>query len=191
MFGSTIFQWYSGSYDVINAKTTDLPITEADANSATGLLKRGKMVNYKANDVSELAFTTGNAMGMLMNNISLNGLNNDENFKNFTIGLHDLPRRRGLACSVRVPRPNSQAIFDGAGAASIDTLVITATTTGFLASNSARGLELTVEKGGWRAAASGEFVLAILEQANYTSVVASGVRIRVRFVSPYKLVVLP
>lgn len=189
MFGSNLFQWLSGEFYNINALTTDLPITEADPDAATGFLQRGKMVNYKANDITKLAFTTGNAMGILTRNISLNGINNDEGFKNFTIGLTDLPLRRGLAATVRVPNPNAQAIFEGSGAASYDTLVITATTTGYLSSSTARGTQLTVEKGGWRTAQSGEFVLAILEQANYTPYTGGNVRIRVRFTAPYKLVV--
>jgi hypothetical protein len=185
MFGSKTFQWLSGNYHNLSVKTTELPITEADADSATGLLQRGKLVNYKANDLTELAFTTGMAIGMITRNINKLGLNTDEGYKNFSIGLTDLPLRRGLAVTVRRPAPGSQAIFEGLGVASVDNLVVTSGT-GALASGTARNSELSVIKGGLYLAQTGDFVIALLDQANLTPITGGNLRIRVQFVSPYK-----
>lgn len=185
MFGSNQFQWLRGSYYKIGyASTLELPLSDADAN--LGTLKRGKMVDLKTNDETKMAFTTGHAMGILERPVDLYGTTGDLGFKNFTIGLHDLPAKRGACVSIRVPQAGAEAIFEGIGAAGYDTMVITATTTGFLTAASARGTELTVEKGGWRTAVTGEWVLARLEQANYTPSVASNIRIRVQFVNKYK-----
>lgn len=185
MFGSKNFQWLSGGYHHVSVKTTDLPITEADADSATGVLQRGKLVNYKANDITELAFTTGMAIGMLTRNINKLGQNNDEGFKNFSIGLTDLPFRRGLAVSVRVPQVGAQAIFEGTGVASVDNLVVTSGT-GAIASGTTRLTELSCIKGGLYIAQTGDMVLALLDQANLTPLTGGQLRIRVRFVGPYK-----
>lgn len=185
MFGSLLFQWLRGPYHNNGyLKTTNLPITEADANSATGILKRGKLVNSAANSETEMAFTDGFMLGILTRNVSLNGLSDVTGFKNFTIGLHDQPAKRGQAVTLRVPGLNAEAIFEGVGVASVDTLVITSGT-GAIASGTARHTELSVLKGGWRIAQTTERVWAILEQANYTPNVGGNVRIRVRFVSPY------
>lgn len=185
MFGSNLFQWLGGVYHKVGyASTLELPLSDADANAGT--LKRGKMVDLKTNDETKMAFTTGNALGILERNVDAFGTTGDAGFKNVTIGLFDLPAKRGACVSIRIPGAGSRAIFEGVGAAGYDTLVITATTAGFLTAASARGLELTVEKGGWRIAAVGEWVLARLEQANYTPSVGGNIRIRVEFVTKYK-----
>lgn len=185
MLGSTLFQWLRGGFTKIGyLKTTELPLSDADANAGT--LKRGKLVAIKLNDETLMAFRTGGFCGILERNVDAFGTTGTTGRMRVYENTPDTPAKRGQAVSLRIPHPQSEAIFEGVGAAGYDTLVITATTTGFLTTGSAEDLELTCEKGGWRAAAIGEIVHALLKQANYSPAVPGNVRIRVRFTGPYK-----
>jgi hypothetical protein len=192
-FGSNNFQLlsdpskYNGTM-VSFLKTTNLPLSHADANSPTAVLQCGKMVDYAAASEAELRFNTGYAVGILANFISLNGTTDDAGFKKLTLGgFPDLPAKRGLPCGVFCPFPGVEAIAEGAGDTGgnmIDHLVIK-TGTGALSGGTTDLTELSVINGAWRAAQSGDFVLALFRQS-LTPLLAGNIRIRLRFVSPYK-----
>ena len=170
-------------------KTTELALSNADANSATAVIQVGKMVDYKDNDETLMKYGMGNAIGILTRPVSLNGTTDDAGFKKLTLGgFYDIPVKRGLPVSIFKPFPGCEAIFEGAGNTAgnmIDHLVISAGT-GALAAGTAIGSELSVTNGAWRIAQVGDWVLAKLLQANYTPVNATEVRIRLSFVAPYK-----
>lgn len=169
-------------------KTTNLPITHADANSATGTLLLGKMVDYAAASEAEMRLGTGFAVGILTQSISLNGTKDDAGFKKLTVGgFPDIPAARGLPVGIFCPWPGFECIFEGAGdtgANMIDHLVIK-TGTGAIGGGTADLTELSVINGAWRVAQSGDFVLALFRQ-NLTPNNAGEIRIRIRFIAPYK-----
>lgn len=195
-FGSNNFQLltdptkYNGVH-VSFLKTTNLAITNADANSATGTIQVGKMVDYAAASEAEMRYGTGYAAGILANFINLNGTTDDAGFKKLTIGgFPDIPAKRGLACGMFCPFPGVEAIFEGAADISggngpaIDSLVVK-TGTGALSGGTTDLTELSVVNGAWRVAQSGDFVLALFRQS-LTPVTVGSIRIRVRFVGAYK-----
>lgn len=171
--------------------TTNLPLSNADANSATATLLLGKMVDYAAADETQMRLGTGFAVGIMAQSISLNGTTDDAGFKKLTVGgFPDIPAKRGITVGVFCPYPGFEAIFEGAADISggngpaIDHLVVK-TGTGALGSGTTDLTELSVVNGAWRAAQSGDFVLALFRQ-NLTPKNAGEIRIRVRFVAPYK-----
>jgi len=191
MWGSTLFRWLMGEYTRYNGLSTSLNLSDADADAGT--LGIGQMINYIANSHTVFGFTTGKAIGILMQSVDEYGTTSADQYRKLDVreraGLPwiEVPAKKGQSVACLVPYPGSMAEFDGVGAASYGNRVITATTTGFLASGDARDTELSVEKGGWKKAQAGEMVLGTLEQANLTTQAgAGGVRIRVKFCSPYK-----
>lgn len=184
------FRWLSGDqFDPIGwCATTDLPLSEADANSETAVVEVGNMLDIDFVG-KKLVYTTGNAVGFLAKRFSKNGvIGGATAYYNRSIGARDLPDRRGAQMgALRVPRVNTFAEFEGLGAAAYGNFVITATTTGFLSAGTTLLTELTVTKGGWRAAQTDEFVIGLLESAVETPLADAGnLRIVVRFVSPYR-----
>lgn len=185
MFGSTRFKWLSGTYHHYGVlKTTGLAITAADADSATGVIKRGKMMDIKADDETLMVYGSGNAFGILLHNVALNGITDATGFRDFSIGKQDLPKKRGAAVTLRVPHQGSMAEFEGTGEATVDNLVCDATTAGFLATSTPVGTALSVLNGCWRIAQTGDNVIARLVRADLTPQNAGELRIRVQFVSP-------
>lgn len=187
MWGNNRVRWTNGGFHSIGfLKTTELAITNADADSATGVIKRGKLMDYKAGSIELMAYGSGYFEGILTEDVSLNGLGGDAGFKNFTIGKLDNPKKRGAAVSIRVPHPGAECEFEGgpADTAIVDNLVCTSGT-GAIAANTARLTELSVLNGCWRKAQAGEHVMALLLDANLVPETASNIRMRVRFVSPY------
>lgn len=183
-------------YDTIGyLKTTELAITAADADSATGAIQPGKLVDNKANSESLLKYGSGYAIGFITEYVTLNGTKNDEWFKKLTLGGYpDTPVTRGLPVSVVCPFPGLEAIFEGAvdisssNTPAIDGLVVK-TGTGAIATNTAINSDLSCINGCWKLAAAGDFVLAHLRQANLTPNNSGEIRIRVRFCSPHLKVV--
>lgn len=184
MQGSAYFQWLRGPWTRVGyLKTTNLPLSDADAN--LGTIPRGKLVNMAAANETEMAYTTANMLGILENPVSLNGVQDATVFRELTLNLNrDQPVRRGLPVGIRVPGPGSEAIFEGKGAFLYDNLVCT-TSTGAISGATARFTELTCEKGCWRLAVIGENVYATLEDASLTPYTATQIRMRVKFCSPY------
>lgn len=186
-YGNGKFRWLSGSmFRVFNQfLTTDLALSEADADSATAVLDRGLMVNIDVVN-SKMNLTTGKAAGLLMQKVSLSGLTNVQSFFDLSIGKMDLPTvRRGQPAAIMIPDVFSLCEFEGLGAAAIGNSVITATTTGFLSTNTAVDTELSVIKGGFRIAQAGEQVIAKLKAPNLTAETSGNRRICVQFISPY------
>lgn len=172
-------------------KTTELPLSGADADSATALLQRGKMIDEKANDETMMKLGNGNAIGILTRNVSLTGTKNLQWFQNLTLGGHiDTPVTRGLPVTLFMPYPGCEAIFEGAAVdvagSAIDHLVLK-TGTGAISGATAVDTALSVINGCWRIAQTGDFVLALLKQANYTPKTVGSIRIRVHFIPKYKI----
>lgn len=192
MWGSEKFKWVYGDWTRMSTyATTDLPLSEADANSATAVIERGNMLDIDYVN-RKLVYTTGNGVGLLEQRVSLNGVsgsNPSQLVYDLFIGRKDLATvKRGAPASIRVPRAGAIAEFEGLGAAAYGNFVITATTTGHLGGTPTLNSELTVEKGGWRIAQVGEMVLGFLESYTVTPIADAGNRrIAVRFCSPYKL----
>ena len=111
----------------------------------------------------------------------------DATEKKLNIGNIDIPVKRGAAVTLQCPYPGAQAIFEGTGSAATpgDTLVCDAGT-GALASGTAKLSELSVVGGAWRLAQTGEMVLGLLLDNNLTPLTVAQLRIRIKFVSPYK-----
>lgn len=185
-FASTTFKWLLGDFSKLEGNSSGLALSDADADA--GSLGKGVICDFAANSHTVFAMINGKGIGILEDSVDQYGVNTDANIvrREFDKNPFEIYKKKGQPVSLIVPAPNSMAEFDGAGAASYGNKVITATTTGYLTSATARYTQLSSYKGGWRTAQSGDLVLALLEQANLTSQV-SGVRIRVRFVSPYVL----
>ena len=197
MFASTRFELLSTPHKVAHEigflKTTELPLSSADADSATAVLQRGKIVDYKDNDETLMKLGTGYGVGMLMRNISLNGLRTLAGYQAVMEGGYpDTPVSRGLAATILCPHPGFEAIFEGlcditsGVAAAIDHLVVT-TGTGALSAATPINTQLSVVNGAWRVAQAGNYVLAHMRQANLAPKNVGELRIRVRFCSPYLL----
>ena len=189
-FGSTRMEYLSGKNsfrEIGYLKTTNVPLSQADANAGT--LQLGKMMNEAAdpNEESEMVLGDGFAIGFLTRALDLYGTTGDAAFKKLAIGNIDIPVKRGQPVTLQCPFPGAQAIFEGTGSAATpgDTLVCDAGT-GALASGTTKLTELSVIKGAWRIAQSGDFVLAILLDSNLTPKNVGELRIRLEFVSPYK-----
>lgn len=189
-FGSTRMEYLSGKNsfrEIGYLKTTNLPLSDANAN--LGTLQLGKMVNEAAdpNEESQMALSTGFAIGFLTRSIDLYGTTGDTAFKKLAIGNIDIPVMRGAPVTVQCPYPGAQAIFEGNGAATapIDHLVITSGT-GALSSGTAKLSELSVISGAWRLAQTGDMVLGLLLDNNLTPKNVGELRIRIQFISPYK-----
>src|SRR3954468_24003603 len=109
-FGHTRFQALTTMNDSGNMisflQTTNLPLSNADANSATATLLLGKMVDYAAADETQMRLGTGFAVGILGQSINLNGTTDDLGFKKLTVGgFPDIPAKRGLAVGIFCPFP--------------------------------------------------------------------------------------
>lgn len=189
MFGHQYFRWLMGEFDRVNGTTSDVNLSDADANA--GELGVGIMLDYKADSHLAFAFVTGSAIGFTTQAIDQYGTTSATVYRQQDvisksgIPFIQVPVKKGQPVALSVPRPWSMAEFEGLGAASYGNRVITATTTGYLASGTARRTPLSVERGGWKQAQTGELVLAFLEQANLTPYTAGNLRIRVRFCSPH------
>jgi hypothetical protein len=194
-FGSSRFQLLTTPDDsginISFLKTTNLPLSNADANSATAVLPLGKMVDMTAASEAEMRLGTSFAIGILSQSITLNGTTDDAGFKKLTVGgFPDIPAKRGIAVGVFCPFPGVEAIFEGAVDISggtgpaIDGLIVK-TGTGAIGGGTADLELLSVVNGAWRVAQSGDFVLAVFRQL-MTPVNAGEIRARVRFCSPWK-----
>lgn len=184
--GSKLVRWLGDvdTYDVDNGSSASLSLSEAGAN--TGTLLAGNMLEWAAGDDKVLAHVTGHAVGMLQQDINLYGTTDADAYRKQGVGDQwNIPAKKGAEVSIRKPKPGCEAIFEGEGVGAINNFVITSGT-GAIASNTARFTALSVYKGGWRQAQTGEFVLAHLEQADLTPLDDdANLRIRIRFCSPY------
>lgn len=194
-FGSPFFQLLTTpiktGVNVSFLKTTNLPLSNADANSATAILPLGKIVDYAAADETQMRLATAFGVGILSQSVSLNGTTDDAGFKKLTVGgFPDIPAKRGIAVGIFCPFPGVEAIFEGnadisgGNGPAIDSLVVK-TGTGALGGGTTDQTELSVVNGAWRAAQSGDFVLALFRQ-NLTPNTVGNIRIRLRYISPYK-----
>lgn len=200
-FGSTLFEFLTPKafFEIGYLKTTELPLSAADANSATAVLKIGKVVDFKDNSETEMKFGTGYGVGFLTRPVSKLGrmeVNNllREAQMGTAHGAEDVPVTRGQPVTIQCPYAGAEFIAEGqadiTGAGTvlqgIDHLVVK-TGTGAISAGTAINSLLSVVNGAWRIAQTGDFVLATLRQANYTPVVAGGIRIRGRWISPYRI----
>ena len=191
MFGSNYFQWLLGDVMLMQRQsggTSNLNLSNADA--AVGTLRAGTMVEFTAGYTDRFSFVTGSAIGFITQPINETGLESATEFRKRALQpngyqSYETPVKKGDNVAVTIPHPNSQAIFEGTGVAAYGNLVITSGT-GALADSDARFTELSVNRGGWYKAQTGDLVLALLEDPALTPVADdSNLRIRVRFVSPY------
>lgn len=185
-FGTSTFKWLGGdNYTSIGfLKTTNLGLSDDDAD--VGVIQKGKFMDYAEGSVEEMMFGSGRALGMLQQAVSKDGTTDDAGFKNRTIGKLDLPTKRGAAVSIMVPRPMSEAEFEGDGEAIIDNLVAT-DGSGAIADDTPRGTQLSVLNGCLYEAQEGDFVIALLQDAGLEPETEGNLRIRVMFVAPYPL----
>lgn len=191
MFANPYFKPYWGEFRILGAySTVDFPLSEADANAdhARGYTLPGKIVDLDHTNM-KVVYTTGDGYGFMNRKVSKNGALTDAVFLQSIRQTQDrdAPLRRGAMAEVLVYEPDSLLEFEGLGVASVETNVITSGT-GALSNATAANSELTCEKGGWRLAASGEMVLAVMERANLTPEVAGNLRILVKIVGKYKKV---
>ena len=189
-FGSTRMEYLSGKEsfrEIGYLKTTNVPLSQASAN--LGVLQLGKMMNEAAdpNEETEMVLGDGFALGFMTRALDLYGTTGDTSYKKLGIGNIDIPVKRGAPVTLQCPFPGAQAIFEGTGSAATpgDTLVCDAGT-GALSSGTAKLSELSVIKGAWRLAQTGEMVLGLLLDNNLTPKNVGELRIRLMFVSPYK-----
>ncbi len=193
-FGSTRFQMlcdptkYNGRH-ISYLATTELPLSNADADSATAILPLGKMVDAKDNSETLMKLASNYTLGILSQSISLNGTRDDAGFKKLTVGgFPDIPASRGLCVGIFCPFPGIEAIFEGAVDISggtgpaIDGLVVK-TGTGAISSGTSINTKLSTINGAWRVAQSGDLATAVLRQV-MTPVNTGEIRIRILFVSP-------
>jgi hypothetical protein len=200
-FGSDRCEWLTPKnfFEIGYLKTTELPLSAADANSTTAALKIGKIVDYKDNSELEMKLGSGFGVGLLTRPVSLlGGLATDVQLRTAQLGTahgrEDIPVTRGFPVTIQCPLTGAEAIFEGAaditGAGTvlqaIDHLVVK-TGTGAIGAGTAINTLLSVLNGAWRIAQTGDFVLAVLRQANLTPKNVGEIRIRVRFISPYKI----
>ena len=189
MYGHQYFRWLMGDFHRVSGTTADVNLSDADA--AAGELGVGIMLDFKADSHLALAFVTGSAIGFTTQAIDQYGTTSATVYRNLDvreksgIPFIPVPVKKGQPVALSVPEPWSMAEFEGLGAASYGNRVITATTTGFLSASTARRVPLSVERGGWKEAQTGELVLAFMEQSNLTPYTVGNIRIRVRFCSPY------
>lgn len=188
MYGNNKFKWLSGrEFKAIGiCSTSGLALADSDSNHPTAVLEIGLMVDAVLS-TKVLSIVNGKATGFLSQRVSLNGITDNQGFRDFSIGKLDLPVKKGAPVSIHIPDPNTYAEFEGLGASSIGNFVITATDTGALQTNTARGTALSVKKGGWYIAQPGDMCLAHLETASITPVTSGNRRICVKFVSPYQI----
>lgn len=198
-FGSSRCQFLTPKnfFEIGYLLTTELPLSNADANSPTAALKIGKMVDYKDNSEALMKLGTGHSVGLLTRPVSLSGILETQYQLiqaqlGTSHGKEDIPVTRGKAVTIQCPLPGAEAIFEGAADISggngpaIDHLVVK-TGTGAIAAGTAINTLLSVLNGAWRIAQVGDFAIALLRQANYTPSNAGEIRIRVRFISPIKI----
>ena len=190
MFGHNKFQWLLGEgFNRQSGTTSALNLSDADA--AAGTLLSGTLVDFTAGYTDRFSFVTGSAIGFITQPIDQYGQESATQFRKRELqpqgkhGHYEVPVKKGDPVAVLIPPPNSQAIFEGLGAASYGNLVVTSST-GAISTATARRTELSVIKGGLYVAQAGDLVIALMEQADLTPVADAGnVRVRVRFVSPY------
>lgn len=196
MYGSELFRWTFGDFQHYGlAKTTNLALSDADANSPTAVVPRGKLVQLDPTDMSELVYagpTTG-LLGMLLDMLSLDGVYNYEGIAKRSLGFaaadgapDTLPKKRGITSTVRVPDVNSMAEFEGPAttAGIVDNLLATAGT-GAITAATPVGALLGCFEGGLRVAQTGDVVVAEMVKADVTPMTAGNIRVRVKFVSQY------
>jgi len=188
MYGNNKFKWLSGDEfkSIGICSTSGLALSDSDSNDATAVLNTGLMVDAVLS-TKVLSIVNGKATGFITQKVSLNGIESLQGFRDFTIGKLDLPIKKGAPVTIHVPDPGTYAEYEGLGASSIGNFVITATDTGSLQTNTARGTALSVKKGGWYIAQPGDMCIAHLETASITPVTSGNRRICVKFVSPYQI----
>lgn len=190
MFKNNFFKPLWGEFRMLGEfSTTNYPLSEANANvdHARGGTLPGKCVALDWVN-KRLTFQTGYFYGIMERSVSLNGPLTDAQYLQSVrqTDVKDPPLRRGAMAEIRVYEPGAFLEFEGVGVASMETNVITSGT-GALAAGTTLDSELTVEKGGWRLATTGHFVMGLLKAilTSQDSAVGS-LRILVQLTSPYK-----
>ena len=190
MFKNPWFKPLWGEFRTLGEfSTTDFPLSEANANvdHARGSTLIGKCVALDYAN-RKVVYQTGYFYGIMEHKVSENGVLTDEWFLQTQrqTDVKDPPLRRGAMAVLRVYEPGALLEFEGVGAASVETNVITAGA-GLLAAGTTIDTELTVEKGGWRTAAVGHFVMGILKAIlTPEDTVTPSLRILVQLTAPYK-----
>lgn len=169
MFGSDYFKIANGTWDHVGyLAASGLP------NIGTGVYRKGTLVDQKADNEHVAVLATGRVLGLITQDIDENGLDNDAGFKNFTIGKLDNPIKRSVnRITARRMAPGSHLEYEGLGAALPGNLVATSGT-GAIASNTARGTELSVLNGCIMIAQSGDIVSYHLLKADLVPVADAG-----------------
>lgn len=180
MFGSAQHKYLYGDWHHIGTMASTELALPADGTP----LPKGTWIQAKNGDEFMMALASGHAAGFLTQDISAEGHESLQAFKDRTIGKFDLPVKKGQMVSLRVPHSESLMEFEGVGAAVPGNLVCT-TGTGAIASNAAVNAELSFFNGCIRLAQAGDIVTLLLKQADLTPEVTGRRRIRVEKVSGY------
>jgi len=190
MFKNPWFKPCWGEYRTLGEfSTTDFPLSEANAavDHARGHTLIGKCVALDwAN--KKCVYQDGYFYGVMEHKVSLNGVLTDAWYLQTQrqTDVKDPPLRRGAMAVLRVYEPGAFLEFEGVGAASVETNVVTAGA-GLLAAGTAIDTELSVIKGGWRVAQVGEFVMGLLKAILVPEdTITPSLRILVQLTSPYK-----
>jgi hypothetical protein len=173
-YGNHYFKPIVGEFsDTVGGKLT-LP------DGAT-LLRAGTMLAYKTASREEFDVCEGgkglqgwltqpmDAVGLEMLNVVLN-TNPNYNLKS------------GQEVSARVMKVGNEFEVEGLGASAYGNLVVSATTTGFIASNTARYTPLSTNKGGFIQAQPGQVANFELVAADLTPEIAGNRRIHVKYI---------
>lgn len=188
--GHSRFRWVSGLYHHLGHLVFPASLKLNDADDLTGIQLPGKPMMYEDGETYKMDYAGGTDgtkpfVGLLWNSVDAYGTTSDAAFKKRAIGDIDIPLKRGQAVTLRVPQVGAECEFEGIGAATVDTLVATATTPGFLANTDVTGTRLALIEGCFIKAQTGDVVVAELLRADLTPENAGELRISVRFVSPY------
>lgn len=194
MLGSSLFRLIFGQteqYGVLSYPTT-LALSDAAANSGT--MKRGKAMAIDASDIDarKMKFAdTDEFKGFLMNDVDELGTTGDKGFKEFTLAYPDMAIKRGAKVSLLVPTVGCQFEIesDDNAADTYDNFIVTkAAETGLIETTTALNSLLTFgAKGCMRVAQTGETAFFRMIDADRTPETTGNIRIRVEYISPYKV----
>lgn len=201
MFGSLWFRWVNGSfYDHVGwLATTGLWMSASSQTDVNGVIQRGTFVQEDPNNpLTDMVLASGDALGILTQDVNAQGLTGLQGFKDFSIGRFDRMVQQGIPVAIRQPEVGSQmeiesggCTIDGLSGRSLTTAVpgncVCTSGTGSLSVNTAINTELSVLNGCLRAAQSGDKVIAILRDPTLTPLASpANLRIRIEFVGRYK-----
>lgn len=184
MFGSSVFKPVldAGHHHVGYLTTEHLVVPTG------GTLTKGTWVRASESDEQKSVLASGYALGVLTQDITEEGHESLQAFKDKMIGKKDLPVKVGQAVSIRSYHVGSQLEFEGDGEAVPGNLVCTEGSGEELTDSDAVNTQLSFLNGCIKKAEAGDMVQLHLMDPGLTPETEGNLRIRVEVVSPYPYV---